>query len=61
MCKIVTYQELKDALRIPEIPKPGDFEGSSGNYKNISYERVMNDRTILARLRVKINRGKYGR
>ena len=60
MSKIVTHQELRDALRIPKIPKPGDFEGGSVNYKNISYERAMNDRTIMARLRAKINRGKHG-
>jgi hypothetical protein len=54
MPKIVSIEELKAALRVPEVPVASKFKVSGSDYwTGVGRERALNDRTILARIRAK--------
>lgn len=48
--KVPTFQEMRDALRLVEVPAAAPLKNPHSRFYR---ERAINDRTVLARIRAK--------
>lgn len=54
--KVPTFEQLKDALRLVEVPVAAPLKNPYGAFYR---ERELRDKSIKAKLRAKLTRGKY--